>query len=58
MLECEHQKTVVAINKSPDAPFFFGCDYGIMDDLFKIPPHLFKEIVQRQKTSMMRREVG
>lgn len=50
-------KTVIAINKSPDAPIFFECDYGIVDDLFKVLPHLSKEIEQRQKTSIMRNEV-
>jgi electron transfer flavoprotein alpha subunit len=46
-------KTVIAINKSLDSPFFFECDCGIADDLFKVLQHLCKEIVQRQKTSTM-----
>jgi electron transfer flavoprotein alpha subunit len=41
-------KTIIAVNKDPEAPIFEIADFGVVGDLFKVAPQLKEEVAKRK----------
>ncbi|HEV7908069.1 MAG TPA: electron transfer flavoprotein subunit alpha/FixB family protein [Pseudonocardiaceae bacterium] len=41
-------KTIIAVNKDPEAPIFEIADFGVVGDLFQVAPQLTEEVSKRK----------
>lgn len=44
MIAVRNSKTIIAINKDPNAPIFNEADYGVVGDLYQILPRLLEKL--------------
>ena len=42
------RKTIVAVNKDPEAPIFELADFGVVGDLFTVLPQATEEVAKRK----------
>ena len=42
-------KTIMVVNKDPEAPIFELADFGVVGDLFRVVPQLVEEIAKRSE---------
>lgn len=47
MIAVRNSKTIVAVNKDPNAPIFDEADYGVIGDLYQILPRLIEKLRNR-----------
>ncbi len=44
MIAVRNSKTIIAVNKDPNAPIFSEADYGVIGDLYQILPRLLEKL--------------
>lgn len=47
MIAVRNSKTIIAVNKDPNAPIFSEADYGVIGDLYQILPKLIEKLKKK-----------